>query len=467
MKSFDEYEDTIISSDVLEDPNPYNIKLAVYDAIKTAHEGLTKKDREQLLQQLKTALTRYEHEALQVYAVRMRVYNLFNEKLRDKRSMAAMSRDFKMNVKGHNVKVGEVIHHHLSQAFAFDKVGDAKKAAKALVDARLRYSLLYGNEVYGTLRACVGGPNPHAQDAMTEMIRIRQYRETLFLSVIKLSAQIGKRARRGLKGDVVQGVDLVHEAIVAAKEAVKNYQPDMSLNGAIPFTSYVHTWVSGMISKYINENTRAVAIPRTVLDRYLPIQKVLDTCEVCEYDFTEIAQRASLLKPKHPVYTADEVEKLIMYIPQETASLDLEVINDEDDSAYVITLGDSLLNQEPSQEVQYDRAQLRSRLLEVIKSQCSQDEYDIMNIRWCSRDTIVGLHQTAKIYIAKFNKPMNKTRVSLLEVSAIGKLQTWANADSRLRELLNVLNDCDDNRTTMVDMRNGGEIWCNGRRVVK
>lgn len=449
---------------------------ASYDAIAKAHISLSKTDREMMIVQLNNAYNQYEKETLQVTYVRIQLYNTYNRKVKGNQSVAVLSRDFNMSMKGHNTDLAIRMGETLAKAYKEETSCRPSHAVKILLEAGLSLTYLTSDEIMVILKANENR-NSHAKIALSLLRQIEQYQEALFRSVIWLSAKIAKRfiwqgvqAGRGgftqrwkrLSGDVIEEADMIQEAVIAAKAAVKAYKPD--LHNGQSFTSFVHTYVTGMLSKFVNENTRVVAIPRKVMDRFLPVQSVIDAnprlCQYGQYDYEAIAQEVSEMKEGAP-YSAVEIEWLLLNVSKETASLDLEVADDYDGTT-PITLGESLINPLGSQEILLDKVTLKDRLLKVIREHTSMQEYTVLKLRW-GGSKLLSLDQTAKAYIKLTDLDMNKGKVAFIERDVFRRLEE--SKDPRFEELLEVLNDFSEERQhTMIDIQDG-VVRCGGRRM--
>ena len=270
-----------------------------------------------------------------------------------------------------------------------------------------------------------------------------RYRRTLFESVIKLATHLGKKTYATLSGDVVAQSDLIHEAIMAAKEAVETYQPR---DDGKTFTSFINNWVSGTLSKYVNENTRTVAVPRTLIDRYRPVREAIERLGTTDVEpvarmATKILHdkrqnsRGTKLKPNE-VYTPEEVFELNQ-IMQDTASLNAEVNTERIDDP--TTLGERLISEEPSQEEQHDVRSIPRSIMRVVYDYTTPQEYTLMELRW-GMGKVMGLKQAAELYRRKTGYPMNKGKLAEVERDVLDRLRRGIKeGDDRLLELKEVL----------------------------
>lgn len=448
-----------------------------YSTISKAHKSLSEIERRTVIDQLTKAYSQYEIEVMQIAAFRKHLYRLYERKVDFKQSVAYLSRDFNMSVKGHNAGVAMQMGNAIVEAYVAENNGCRAKAVKILLDAGIHIDVLTSDEVIKLLK---NNPNNlHAQTALSLLKQIEQHQEALFRSIIKLVARLAKQAWRGgnvkceglktgrrlrLAGEVIQECDLIQQAILSAKRAIELYKP--GLHDGQTFTSYVTKYVDGMLCDYIKENSRVVPIPRKVMDRYTPVQEVIDMNPILvqynQYDYEGIARAASIRKGGIP-YTAREVEELLLHVSKETASLDLEVPVSRDGSADLVTLGESLINQDLSQEVKMDRAYLKANILNVIREYTDMQEYTVLKLRWGGDgEKPLSLDQAAKAYVELTGLDMNKGKVAKIELSVFQRLRD--SNDPRLKELLEVANDSNNGRSTMLEFQNGA-IRISGRKI--
>jgi hypothetical protein len=444
---------------------------ASYNAVAKAHKSLSKTERNMVIKQLTNAYNQYEIEIVQIASFRRQLYRVYDQKVRANQSVAVLSRDFNMSLKGHNAEIAQQLGAVIAAAYTLEAESYRSQAVKLLLSTRLSMIFLTSEEVIKLLRE--NGSNDHAQTALSLLKQIVQYQETLFRSVIWLATKVAKQATwqgegngsaqwKRLSGDVIQEADMIQEAIIAAKYAVQSYKP--GLHGGLSFTSFVYNYVSGMLSKYVNENTRVVSIPRTIMDRYLPLQAVIDANPILtqygQYYYEAIAHAVSEAKEGTP-YSAVEVEWLLLNVSRETASLDLEVPVSKDGSSDPVTLGESLINQGLSQDIAVDRAHLKENILKVIRDYTDMVEYTVLKLRW-GGSKLLSLEQTAKAYTNLTELDMNKGKVAKIESDVFQRLRR-AN-DPRFAELLSVIDDNSEGVTTMLDLQENS-IRCGGRKL--
>jgi DNA-directed RNA polymerase sigma subunit (sigma70/sigma32) len=415
---------------------------SVYKAVGSLHVDLSDDERTKTIKHLGEYLDLYETELLSLHTARVHIYNLFNTKVINEKVVSTLSRDFNMSIHGHNAKLEDRLQRLIPEAFKFDKEGKPLEAIETLKGARFKYSILL--EMVDLVKACVNGPNPHAKKALIYFHYTESCRLELFNSIVKLATFLAKKLHVTLSGDIITEEDLIHESLLAAKEAVANYQPVCDGKTFISFTT---NWINGTISKYVNENTRTVAIPRTIIDRYRPVMEAMDILGESASLKTIAVFATDILRKKkndsnsrqlkeNEIYTEEEVFKLLQ-IMQDTASLDIEVNTDRSDDP--TTLGERLVSDLPSQEVSCDSLNVNNKLMSLIKEQTSDEEYLLMKLRW-GGSKVLGLKQTAELYRRETNKPMNKGKVAEIERNVLQRLrESVAAGDNRLLEIKEVI----------------------------
>jgi DNA-directed RNA polymerase specialized sigma24 family protein len=349
-----------------------------------------------------------------------------------------------MSIRGHNKALGDKVDHLMREAFKADIGHHASYAIYCLGEVRLRHSILYGANL---INVSVVAPNPNIEAAKIQLKWINKYRESLFKSVVKLAVDLARRHRKPLLGDVVSESDLIQEAVLAAQHHVSLYQP---IEGGITFTSYMYRAIDHHLSHYVNENTRTVALPRTIIDRYRPVYQAIE--QVGSASLERIAQQATRnlyeLKQqssgrkldREEAYTANEVHELMTYTQESLslhdenwASLPFSSITSQVD---IINAIDTT----PTQEEKLDKTNVMSMLMQIIQEcTATSEEYTVMEVRWGMGES-KGLKTTAEIYKNATGRPMNKGKVAEIERRVLVRLKQYvADGDPRLLELKKVV----------------------------
>jgi len=416
----------------------------IFKSVGELHEELSFVDRITMIEQLRKATERYEQEVLNVYDVRVYLYRLYNKKMEDNKSRASLSRNFNMSIRNHNKNLEVIVDGLMREAFTADVEGRQHDAIEALRGVELRHSILYDEKLIGMSTLY---PDPHLEAARVQLEWIQKYRNSLFRSIVKMAVDLARKHRRPLTGEVVAESDLIQEAVLAAQHHVNLYQP---IDGGITFTSYMYRAIDHHLSHYVNENTRTVALPRTIIDRYRPVYQAIE--QVGSASLERIAQQATKnlyeLKQqssgrkldREEAYTSEEVHDLMTYTQESLslhdenwASLPFSSITSQ---ANLINIIDST----PSQEEKMDKADVMGQLMEII-SECTSnpEEYTIMELRWGTGE-VRGLKMTATIYKNTTGRPMNKGKVAEIERKVIARLKRYVDeGDSRLLELKKVV----------------------------
>lgn len=413
----------------------------IYKGIGDLQTDLNETERAMLVKQLATALNRYETLALNMGEVRRSLYKHYNELVEARAATSQLSRDFNMSVKGHNDFVKHRIDRAFGNAFRAEQEADPLAAGFYLKNAGLRHTVLFHPE---TLKITEAG-----EATARELYRIRQFQHSLFLSTVKMACGIAKKHNAHLDGNTVEWTDLVQEAIIAAMQAVEAYQP---IDEGRTFTSFVYTWVNGIVSKRVNETTRTVPVPRSTLDRFIYVQRAIDQSgllltelrggqwehgELSEgkLDFNTLAEIADcatlLLKDRGKPFSTEEVKELILNT-QDEVSMDMEVEGPESE---VVCFGDMLPDESPSIDERIDSELVGSRLMKVIRRLTTDEEYALMELRY-GMGSIFGRQRVAEQYNEATGLPMNKGKVADIEERVLVRLQRLAETDSDLHRQL-------------------------------
>lgn len=402
----------------------------VYRSIGKLHSKLTEEQRNLLVVGLKDLLAQYESDLVKHQAARKVIYRIFEQRKEQGKVAATMSRAFsKKNPDSNalNTKVTVAIY----TAFDADYRGANHEAVEALSGIRLDPSILNDDRLAAL--------EPTTFDAIT------QIRERLFRSTIKMCVTIAKRAYASISGDsfgdVIEEVDLQQEAILAAKQSVDTWDP---ADGRA-FTVYMYYCVAGLLSNYVKMRYRTVSIPRRKINRLGPVHKAVS--RLPEGTYAEVADEAtSILREQMAEnrnrklrvkehYTAEEVENLLK-IDQAEVSLDVSVTSDD---GVITTLGQQIASPEPGPDALVEKYHAFGKILSVVRSYCSNEEYEFMRARWTA-DGPVSLKDAAITYRKRTGKAMHKAQASEIEARVFTRIREGiANGDHRLAEIQSAL----------------------------
>ncbi len=423
------------------------VSRSFYGDIGKLQADLNPVERKLLVDQLATSLDQYEHMALNIKAVRNILYRVFNRMMKTGVIASQLSRKFNMSIPGHNEQVTEDIENAFNDAHERERENCPFEAARILRAATLSHKQLFASDVIDAVVMDNGG-------AAVELIRVRQYQNRLFRSTLKMAVRIARKHDKHLDGNTVEWQDLAQEAVIAAQQAVESYRP---IEGGNTFTSFVHTWVSGSLSKKVNETTRTVFIPRSTLDRFGYISKAIDELDLLiedlrggawvdgkiydgkvDYDtLGKIAARATELQQCDKAFTPEEVHDLILTTQQEV-SMDLKIEGD-DTGINSMTFGDSIASDKPPAGEALDGGLFSRRLMGIMAEFTSTEEYALLELRW-GMGAVKSYKTAAEEYSAGTGKPMNKGKAALLEQQVFTRVQREAanNPDlmKRFRELM-------------------------------
>jgi len=421
----------------------------IYKSIGSIQTDLNSAERRMLVDQLAIALRRYETLILGMKDVRNELYRQYTEAVIDKKATSQFSRNFNMSVKGLNDQLGEQIDTAFKAAFEYEKQDKSMEAAVTLQLVELNHKILFSDGVIDIIK--------NSNTAAThEFIRINQYREKLFSSILKMVVGIARRHGERLNGSIIEWSDLVQEAVIATIYAVESYHP---IADGKTFTSYIYVYVNGVISKRISEATRTIVVPRTIVDRFTCVQQAMDKLGILESDVAggvwidqklingrvkyetlkNIAIEANKLRSMNKSkYTPEEVENLLI-ISREEISLDQEV-GDPFNEASLMTLSEVLKDDVLNLEEQLDGKYLKPRLMNLIRQYTNDEEYTIMNLRY-GFNVVPGFKTVAAQYIELTGKPMNKTKAAFIEQTVLDKIQNFMRLDPNLARYFKELSE--------------------------
>lgn len=421
----------------------------VYRNLGSLQADLSDTEREMLVNQLSISLDRYETFVLRIPAVRQALYLKYNELVKSNAATSQLARDFNMSVKGHNRKVRDRVDSAFDLAHTYEREGNTKKAMRYLRLAYLSYRVLLHPDVVAIVERY-----PYGREARTELLKIRQHRRVLIRSIVKLAVSVAKKHDRRLKGNTVEWSDLAQEAVIAASDAMEQYRP---IDGGKTLTSFINASVSGAVSKKVNETTRTVPIPRSMIDRYEYVNKAADRLGMLISDLrgyvhgdvqlfegkvnheilSRLAYCATALqwetRKNGKPFTPKEVLHLLT-TTQDAVSTDLEVETggDGDDGAENYTFVELLRDEDLTAEEHFDGVRIGERLMRIVKRFASEEEYEVMHLRYGGKEQ-VGYERLPDLYIARTGRPMNKCRARDIDLAVLDRIKSALERDGSLR----------------------------------
>jgi len=418
----------------------------IFESIGKLQIDLSQEERAALTTQLRQALGDYEKRVLDLYEVRHYIYEQYNQRKAEARTVATLSQRFNMSIRGRNKEINEDVNTNIKQAFQAERIDDSQAAAYYLRKIQLRYTLLHGKKVK-EICAHQERKSLNAQRALVQLDLVEHLRDQLFCSVIKMAAELAGKHRRPLKGSVTHKSDLIQEAILAAKHYVAMYQPT---DDGVTFTSYMYNSINYHLSRYLNENTRTVALPRTIIDQYRPVAyaidkigmtNIIDLALMSTQILHDLKQRSTGRKlNRDEAYTPDEVAKLLTYV-QTSAAIDVEMGAPSMDEGRTSFIGATELpDRAPLQDEKHDEVNGMRLIMGVLSDYCDgTEEYKLMEVRW-GQNRVRGLKTTAEVYRRTTGKPMNKGKVAEIEHKVLARIKKGiANGDTRLDEIKKTL----------------------------
>lgn len=409
-----------------------------YKAVSKLSTPLSNEERVEVMTKLRHALHLYEGMILNSPDAREVIYRMYNEKVKMGHAISRLSRGFNMSKKGTNKLLARIVEDTMKSAFVAE-TEYPNTAPFLLRGLELSYDLLLHPEVTAAANStCSAG---EVAD------RIEKLQDRLFRSVVKLASDIAVKKSRRTSGDVIAYEDMLHEAVLAARSGVKAYRPNdgysTAEDSAAAFTTFIHVWVNGSLSKFESENSRTVKLPRTVIDRWVPVGEALGTLEGGSYeDVAKLAtkilhdkrQRSRNKKlGRSEVYTAEEVFELIIAV-QETASLDLE-FHADDTGAVRLSLSDLIRSEDPNPDDAVDTARLNRSITMLFQEYCTPDQFLLMSLRW-GMGEVRGMKETADLFENHTGRRVTKSKIASIERLLFQKLKH----DPRAKELFEVIN---------------------------
>jgi DNA-directed RNA polymerase sigma subunit (sigma70/sigma32) len=420
----------------------------LYRTIKEQQIDLTKEEQNTLCNELSHLLDLFQQYAFEVEGCRKLIFREWTNRKKKRSgvipSVAKLSADYNSSLKGHNQQLAKTVDYYLNAASWYLSHGPEMGAViYAMRKANLARPLYYSPRMFKILEEEAEAGNTFAPIALGLRKDIQHIREKLVRCVLKAIAEIasskveGIRIHKGFNSPsvtVLSFADVVQEGIILALYYTLTYCPSNDAK----WSSYVYANVKAKLSDYIRENTRTVAIPRTVMDRLQPLIRAVGM--IGDSDYRQLALLANKLNAeqkkgtvgrklkREEIYTVREVESLLPVI-QNTSEMSLDVsITDTEDGNREVTIGDLIgVTEEPI----YDEVEggvLENKIRTALQRYIRPEYWEVLEIRWGLDDGVArGLDETTAIYKKRFpDRRMNKGKVKEIEAKVFKDLRNRA-----------------------------------------
>lgn len=419
---------------------------ALYRLVGEHHLALGDEQQQAVLWTLHRARLRYQDLLYGLPAVRLHLMELWLNRYHLSRNTdtsavtSKLASDYNTSKRGLNQQIRQRVDRHLEavrQIMAeHPPPWDGERTALAthhFRQANLHPRYFFSPYVRGLVEE-LAEADPQAQRALRLLRGIERRRDRLVRSVYKMAAMLASRTARQIPHDVLDAEDLFQEALVAAYESV------FTLPDSTKWSTYVYYRLERILAKHVHEQQATVGIPRSLIDRWRPVQEALDTLAEEGWDYEGLAELANQINAERKLqsvgraleerefYTPDEVEMLIFWTDGQEVSLHRTT---PDGSELSALLPDT---ESASPEDLLEEQQARASIQTIIRELLTEEEWRVLSLRWgLGTEEPYSLEETARIYAKATGGSVSRLRLAEIEERARTKLQQAA--DPRLRQL--------------------------------
>ena len=383
--------------------------------IETLSVPLDTDERQEVISKLNEALATYEDTILLIPAIRLQLFNLYNERARAGKAVSKLSRNFTMNVKGASQALSLRIAKYISNARDLHATSD-RESADYLKKVAFAFNILLDLEI-----------DLKEQQRVSELkAEIEALRNRLFVSVVQMASDIARKVSRRQNSEYD---DLLNEALIAAFEAVKAYKPVAYPEGemAAAFTTFVYTWISGSLLNFEADSSRMIRISRSAGSRWWTVKSAIELLGDAA-SYKEIAETATdILNQRRLKTRGQTINHNEKYTEAEVLMLMLTVQ----------AVSENEIEKEPSDarvDELLDKARMPLQLEALLKEHCTDKEFELISIRW-NTDTRRSLEETVAIYEARGHGTVPKSTISSIESRVFAKIRK----DPRARDLFSII----------------------------
>jgi len=336
-----------------------------------------------------------------------------------------MGRDYNSSKAGHNIDVRLRINTAFKEARRYTESGYALAGAITFSGANVHPVFLITNEYIPILEVL--------DDCTLDRIeQLKELRTTLVRSVMKAASEIAHQKFRMLSGEIIDLSDLIQEANISAYEGTLIYDVHQDAK----WSTFIWRKMVNEVSKYVAENSRTVALPRTLLDQYIPIQEAISQVGSVSYDTIAMAANKINAEKKikssgrklrsKEVYTPEKIEWFLQQVTEWT-SLDMTVSETADDNKEV-PLRDIIPDENRTTENFSEYSLVVKNLRKLLRECLSEVDYGILMLRWGLDETYrepLDTKETLRIFKLRYPQyKMHRARIKEIELRGMFQLQS-------------------------------------------
>jgi DNA-directed RNA polymerase sigma subunit (sigma70/sigma32) len=407
-----------------------DINKHIYNQIRSEHTELDPSEQDRISLELDLLFKDVSFLAWENFSTR-RLLNL--EWLR-RRTLASdpaayanvskMGRDYNSAKAGHNKLVRKRINETFRAARLLESQGFIEQGALLFKEINLHPTFLITNDHLPMLEQ-------HSRDALVKIDAISNLRDQLVKGVMKVAAELAYIRFKQTSGEVIDYSDLVQEALKSAYEGTLIYTSAAEAR----WSTFAFSRMKGVVGKYVAENSRTVSLPRSLLDKYVPIQMAIR--KIGSSDFGDVALLASKINAERKekssgrkldpseIYTPEDVEWFLRHV-NDWMSLDVAV-NENADENREVTLGETLTRNVEEVEAAAEKSMTGRSLRKILSEILCEEEYTIFALKWgLDEEFSEPLEYPEVLTVFKQRYPgrkMHRIRIKTIERETLNKLK--------------------------------------------
>lgn len=409
-----------------------DINQHIYDQVKMSELKLTNEEQLALLKKLDKLFRKVTYLSWVNPATRRTLQLEWQRRrtvMRDQvgyANVSKMARDYNASIAGHNIRVRQRINMVFKYARMLTEEHNLPKtAARYFKEVNLHPNFFMSNKHIDSML------EDHTPTTMEVIDQINEIREILVRSVMKTAAEVSHKKFKQVSGEILDFSDLMQEAMLAGYEATLVF--DSSKDSK--WGTFCYQRMKNSLGKYVSENSRTVAIPRTITDQFSPVYKAVKRVGLSDYQVvSDEANRINAkmkqdstgrkLKPKE-IYTPEKVEKLLGHV-KDWMSLDMTV-NESADETREVALVETLSSDHGFPDAEAERAMTGRSLRRILLETFGEEDYPILSLRWGLDEQFPAPLEPAEV-LQVWNerypgKKMYQVRIKSIEAEALKYLQ--------------------------------------------
>lgn len=336
----------------------------IYDLVKTNQTPLTAEEQYECAFHIRQSCDRI----LEICYLHPQAREIILDTLDRTSNLSKLGRDYNSAILGHNKAIHDRIEALKSKLPSMGYL----QAGTELVKANLHPRLVLNDDVINTVKT---GPDCWQKKRIAEELAALSHNRTSLVNcVMNAAVEIAIQKHKQLNNEVIDVADLFQEAIKAAYDGTLLYNYDSKAK----WSSFAYSRMHDIVSNFVADKSRVVAIPRSTIERFNTITKAISATQSID-PLTLMDYANDLIHNEKALeYTLDEVETILKAM-QGNVSLDF-IIDDESENGKHSLIDVLAIDNESEDE--FSKIFIKKNVIDSLRNILPPFEFTVIDLMW-------------------------------------------------------------------------------------